>query len=115
MIDRLDHLNGDPDLELNGDELDGNNEEDVFGLKVPKSGVWVHPGCPFADPDIGQDDNGEAVNEDGEAEVAWLMPDYGQSQDSEPFNAGEAAKHYHHTRGWQWDMSPHSWKDCRGY
>lgn len=50
-IDLLDIIDGDPDLEPNGDELDGNASEDD----------WMHhghhgPGCPISDPDCSVDD-----------------------------------------------------------
>lgn len=45
LIAVLDAIDGDPDLEPNGDELDGNWSEDD----------WMHhygsgPGCPVSDP-----------------------------------------------------------------
>ncbi|KQS04520.1 hypothetical protein ASG11_09885 [Sphingomonas sp. Leaf357] len=53
LIERLDEIDGDDDLEPNGDERDGENAEDDF---------WSHwldhhaqPGCPLADP--GEDDD----------------------------------------------------------
>lgn len=55
LIDRLDALDPDPDLELNGDELDGTGAEDDFcDQNAP-----IHlqgPGCPLADPDLAADD-----------------------------------------------------------
>ena len=57
MIDRLDELDGDNDVELNGDEADGDHRsEDEFMLHDNSFG---HPGCPIADPDFGADDTGE--------------------------------------------------------
>lgn len=48
LIDRLDQIDGDPDLELNGDELDGSGmAEDEF---VPHSNWRGEPGCPLSDP-----------------------------------------------------------------
>jgi hypothetical protein len=44
-IDRLDELDGDPDLELNGDEQDHNFAEDDFC-----DHRWDGPGCPVSDP-----------------------------------------------------------------
>lgn len=48
-IGLLDVLDGDPDVELNGDELDGSSlEEDI-----PSDcgfGAGLGPGCPLADP-----------------------------------------------------------------
>lgn len=58
LIDLLDQIDGDPDIEANGDERDGTAAEDDF---YPHSLDWFgHPGCPIADPDCGADDHGEA-------------------------------------------------------
>ena len=46
-IDALDLIDGDPDTERNGDELDGSAGEDDFW---PHSNWQGHPGCPIADP-----------------------------------------------------------------
>ena len=48
MIDHLDDLDGDADIEMNGDELDGTLGEDDFH---DQSQNWLgYPGCPVADP-----------------------------------------------------------------
>lgn len=68
-MERLDEIDGDPDVELNGDELDGTCAEDEAGAELyarPFSG----PGCPISDPDFGiddvpHDDIGEAELEEG--------------------------------------------------
>jgi hypothetical protein len=44
-IDLLDLADGDPDLEPNGDELDGSLGEDDFHAQF-----GFGPGCPVADP-----------------------------------------------------------------
>lgn len=67
LIDRLDTLDGDPDVEPNGDELDGGTGEDEF----PVEGGYVaygagHPGCPISDPDLGADDEASFG-----ADIAW--------------------------------------------
>lgn len=66
MIERLlawiDEKDGDPDLELDGDELDGNGSEDDFMTHTGDG----RPGCPIADPDKGADDDGEGVDDDTE-------------------------------------------------
>ena len=51
LIAVLDAIDGDPGIELNGDEQDGNSSEDD----------WMHhghrgPGCPISDPDSAVDD-----------------------------------------------------------
>ena len=45
-IEALDLIDGNPDLELNGDELDGTAGEDDF---YPHSDWQGSPGCPVAD------------------------------------------------------------------
>lgn len=56
LIDRLDTVDGDPDVEANGDELDGNGSEDDGCLhSLP---IHLHgPGCPISDPDLACDDS----------------------------------------------------------
>ena len=58
LIDLLDAIGGDPDLEDNGDELDGDRAEDEAG-----AGLYARleggPGCPIADPDHGSEERGE--------------------------------------------------------
>lgn len=47
LIDRLDEVDGDADIEPDGDELDGTGGDDDFG----QHGNWLlGPGCPYADP-----------------------------------------------------------------
>lgn len=56
-IDRMDDIDGDPDLELNGDEADGSMGEDDFH---DQSADWEgFPGCPISDP--GEDDEFAAI------------------------------------------------------
>jgi hypothetical protein len=47
MIDRMNIIDGDPDLELNGDEHDGSMGEDDFHDQHNWRG---EPGCPVSDP-----------------------------------------------------------------
>ena len=47
MIERMDELDGDPDLELAGDEEDGSMGEDDFHLQTDWRGA---AGCPISDP-----------------------------------------------------------------
>ena len=55
LIERLDLIDGDPDIELNGDETDHDRAEDCFTIgKNDGSG----PGCIIADPDCAVDDTG---------------------------------------------------------
>lgn len=54
LIDRLDEIDGDMDVETNGDELDGSLGEDDFHRQ---SENWrAYPGCPLSDPDMGAED-----------------------------------------------------------
>ncbi len=64
-IDHLDAQDGDSDVELNGDELDGTGGEDDFDecSGANMGGGWSGPGCPISDPDVAVDDQGEAVDE----------------------------------------------------
>lgn len=64
-IDLADALDGDPDIEPNGDELDGSMGEDDFCSHAADS--HGHPGCPIADPDSAVDDRGcDDINDDRE-------------------------------------------------
>jgi hypothetical protein len=48
LIDRMDEEDGNPDLEANGDELDGSMGEDDFHYQGQN---WLGlPGCPVSDP-----------------------------------------------------------------
>ena len=53
-LDLMDLDDGDPDLEVNGDELDGTNAEDEVGNNHFNYGLG--PGCPISDPDSAVDD-----------------------------------------------------------
>lgn len=48
LIQRLDEQDGDPDAELNGDELDCSFAEDDF---CDHATAFPGPGCPISDPD----------------------------------------------------------------
>ena len=52
LVETLDVVAGDPDLEPNGDEQDGNRAEDDFCYHGGNG-----PGCPIADPDAAVDDS----------------------------------------------------------
>lgn len=54
LIDRLDEIDGDLDVEPNGDELDGSGAEDDF-CDHNAPGMPA-PGCPLSDPDMGAED-----------------------------------------------------------
>lgn len=60
-IDALDDIDGDPDLEPNGDERDGNLSEDDFCVHRP--GMWGGGrGCPIADPGGDEHDGREPTD-----------------------------------------------------
>lgn len=79
LIDVLDLLGGDPDLEPNGDELDGTGAEDDFcPQKAPRS--LQGPGCPLADPDEAVDDKGCDDTNDDREEESHICLHYGIDQ-----------------------------------
>lgn len=48
LIDRMDEIDGDTDVEANGDEFDGTAGEDDF---IHQNAKWLgYPGCPVSDP-----------------------------------------------------------------
>jgi hypothetical protein len=106
FLARLDEMDGDPDLEPNGDELDGDPAaEDEFThhsafadryapgcpISDPDMGLdegepnFVRvkgegPGCAISDPDVAADDEGEAADEDGDETYKLSPPRYGIDQ-----------------------------------
>lgn len=94
-IDLLDKFDGDPDLEANGDELDGSGAEDDFCSHNPDG-----PGCPIAD--AGEDD------------------DPGGQMDEDEFNTGLSANLGYRGPGCVWSDDDHGsdarpWqRDCYG-
>ena len=86
-IDRLDLLDGDTDVEMNGDERDGNNAEDDFW---PHSTFMSGPGCPIADPDLAVDDERCDCEEEDLEQEAPLVPVYGIDQTKTPTWGGRA-------------------------
>lgn len=70
LIAFLDDLGGDPDVELNGDEVDGTAGEDDF---YPHTDWRDQPGCPISDPDAC------TAGEDGD----WLSRSDGGAGDPE--------------------------------
>lgn len=73
LIDTLDQLDPDPDLEANGDELDGTNAEDDWWHHANWNG---EPGCPVSDP-------GEEVGDQEHEET--LPAFYGTDQTAPPW------------------------------
>lgn len=89
-VDRLDALDGDPDLEPSGDELDGDpRAEDEFVIH-PRG---VGAGCPLSDP---PEANGDELDGDGaEDEPCAWHPLYANGpgcivSDSDRDDCGEA-------------------------
>lgn len=66
LIDRLDTMEPDPDLEPNGDELDGTGAEDDYQTGHEVGGPL--PGCPISDP-----------SEDGDSDYCEASDDRGSS------------------------------------
>lgn len=83
MIALLDTIDGDTDVELNGDEADGSMGEDDF---CDHSDVHRYPGCPISDPDCCVTDapHDKAEEGDWEADRTWSLPHpvYGEDQSS---------------------------------
>lgn len=77
LIERMDEADGDPDIEANGDELDGINSEDDFWL----FGSDGTPGCIISDPDLGADDEGEP---DGDEADGSCIDDWPRGAKSPP-------------------------------
>lgn len=74
-IERLDELDGDADVEANGDELDGSyGVEDEFGLQAISYGA----GCPVADAGELEDEggNGDWMNDQRNIMGGNAMPVY---------------------------------------
>ncbi|MEJ6010144.1 hypothetical protein [Novosphingobium aquae] len=67
LMDRLDTVAGDPDIEPNGDELDGSDaEDDTYHHNWP---IHLHgPGCPISDPHAACDDKPIDAEEEGHLE-----------------------------------------------
>lgn len=101
LIERLDARDGDPDLEADGDELDGSPSEDEF-MHHGHDG----PGCPIADIDrcpAGDDmvrsggvmslawghtvDEGPGDRDDAEGDYSGCFPIFGIDQTAGPLNA----------------------------
>ena len=81
----LDLADGDPDIEPNGDELDGTAGEDDF---YPHSNWLAQPGCPIGDP------GGDPCDQ-GEPEEGVLgRPLYGIDQTLPPTNEAAAWRAY---------------------
>jgi len=77
-IDALDLIDGDPDLEPDGDELDGNlSEDDFMRHGEPSKG---EPGCPVSDPG-------------GIEPLSRLRAVYGDDQTAGPINIGDAGRY----------------------
>lgn len=87
LIATLDQLDGDNDIEANGDELDGAMGEDDFKTH---NVAWPMPGCPLADPGEEDDDPGGDPNDEGEIDEGRLIPAYGIDQRRGPINFGKA-------------------------
>lgn len=63
-IDLLDIVDGDPDEEANGDELDGSAAEDDFTTGDSGDSYLCGAGCPVSDPPKDDDPGGGNVIDD---------------------------------------------------
>jgi len=87
-IDLLDTMDGDPDIERNGDENDGSFAEDEYCASF--FGSFDGPGCPISDPGGGNvEDEGEE-EEDGAGQIYATLPVYGVDQSVGPLNEAAA-------------------------
>lgn len=77
-IAQLDVRDGDVDVEVNGDELDGTAGEDDF---YPHGNWMAEPGCPVSDPGGDPLDAGELDETYG-----LMLPTYGLDQSKGPTN-----------------------------
>jgi hypothetical protein len=81
-IDLLDLADPDPDIEPNGDEMDGSLAEDDFTSH--NAGPLPGPGCPISDPDLSVDDKPcDEPFEDREPDEP-LVPVFGVDQSAGP-------------------------------
>lgn len=88
-IDLLDLADPDPDIEPNGDELDGSGAEDDFVSH--NAGVFPGPGCPVSDPDLAIDDEPcDDLYDDREPEEDVFAP-FGIDQTAGPADAATVA------------------------
>jgi len=69
IIDRLDDMDGDTDVEANGDERDGHGGEDDFHEQG-----WDGPGCPVSDPGEWGGTALPMVTHDGEDQTVIVLP-----------------------------------------
>lgn len=72
MIDRLDELDGDPDIEPNGDEQDHSGGEDDCDPSCDRI-RGLGAGCPLGDPDEIERDGGQPIY-DGEDQSVIILP-----------------------------------------
>lgn len=73
-IEALDLLDGDPDIEPNGDELDGEGAEDEPHIYHISRALDRGAGCPISDP------GGSA------APISVILPEYGDDETRGPTN-----------------------------
>jgi hypothetical protein len=96
LIATLDQIDTDPDVELNGDELDGSGAaEDEFWPHWLDHGYQI--GCPIADPGGSPLDHGEHPSDDGSPMLA-TKPVYQADQSAGPTNAASATEAYYRER-----------------
>jgi hypothetical protein len=74
MVDRLDDMDGDADLEPNGDEQDGviGEDEPLFSLQEEINRLGSGPGCRLADEDL---DDSDREPDCPEARAKYFRPE----------------------------------------
>lgn len=100
LIAHLDRIDGDDDIELNGDERDGNDAEDEFGRHSGRGDTGENPGCSISDPgggDIADEVQDAAWSERINQTAAHfrLRAEFGVagvSEDAEEDDAGECSE-----------------------
>lgn len=77
LLERLDEIDGDNDVELNGDETDhcGTMEDEFYDH--PRDN-HANPGCPLSDP------GGGDVGDEWEERDGMFLPVYGADQSTGP-------------------------------
>ena len=73
MIDRIDEMDGDTDVEANGDEGDHSNSEDDC-CPIWASGTELGAGCPYADAGEASNRTRLAPTLDGEDQTCVIVP-----------------------------------------
>lgn len=91
LVAVLDVMDGDADVEADGDDLDGTGAEDEPLLHGPLAAKDGYPGCPISDPGgCNVEDGGELEDEDGSEPLLATPARYDIDQTKGPINEVEA-------------------------